>query len=286
MQNIQAVVAVLKKWYVRRGRKLPWRATRDPYSILVSEIMLQQTQVDRVIPKYESWLVAFPDWQSLAHAKKSEVLKYWSGLGYNNRALRLQLLARVIVEEFNGKLPHDEETLCKLPGIGPYTAGAVRAFAFCKPGMFLDVNVERVLKRLFYPPRQKPTIDAIKNTLEKLQKKASPKMLGNALMDLGSMYCTASKPNCEECPLSTLCKSKGERLEEGKLREKKRQSTFLHSNRWWRGQILKKLHEGPKKSLEVFKNIPGEKKKDFDTALEQLREEKIVTGKIFVKIKE
>lgn len=284
MQNVQAVVAVLKKWYFRHGRKLPWRTTRDPYAILVSEIMLQQTQVDRVVSKYEAWLLAFPDWQTLASAPKTEVLKYWSGLGYNSRALRLQLLARVIIEEFYGKLPSNEETLRKLPGIGPYTAGAIRAFAFCKPGMFLDVNVERVIKRVFYSPRQKVVLDEVKSTLIKLQQKTSPRMLGNAMMDIGSLYCTASKPNCDNCPLLKLCKSKGERPEENKERAKKRQTTFLHSNRWWRGQILKQLHDGPKKSAEIFKNIPGDENKDFESALTQLKEEKIVAGKIKIKI--
>ena len=289
MRNVQTVVATLKKWYLRHGRKLPWREakiTRDPYAVLVSEIMLQQTQVDRVVPKYLAWLESFPDWQALASAKKSDVLKYWSGLGYNSRALRLQLLARVIVEEFHGKLPSDEETLRKLPGIGPYTAGAIRAFAFCKPGMFLDVNVERVIKRVFYTRRQAVTIDDVKSTLIKLQQKTSPRMLGNAMMDLGSIYCAASKPNCEECPLIKLCKSKGERPEEENAREKKRQSTFLHSNRWWRGQILKQLHDGPKKKKELFAAIRGGGRESFDGALDQLRKERIVSWGSTIRILE
>jgi A/G-specific adenine glycosylase len=265
-------------WYRKHGRNLPWRKTTSPYKIVVSEIMLQQTQVDRVISKYEKWLRLFPTWKKLATASKVDVLKAWSGLGYNSRAIRLQLLAQVA----GNKFPQTEEELKKLPGIGPYTAGAVMAFAFDKPGNFMDVNVERVLKRYLYTKRQTPK-DLV-GDLYDLQEEHSPRELGNALMDLGSLFCTASRPKCDSCPLFDSCKSKGERPEEEKIRIKKRQSTFLHSNRWWRGQILKLLTNAPHTSQELFKQIPGNEEKTFQEALNQLKKEGLIVGEEKISI--
>jgi len=136
-------------WYRANGRDLPWRQTRDPYKVLVSEVMLQQTQVDRVLPKYHEWLGRYPDFESLAAADESDVVRTWYPLGYNIRPKRLQAIARESVDRFDGSLPDDEETLRSFKGIGAYTAGAVMSFAFGKRAAILDTNVARVLFRTF-----------------------------------------------------------------------------------------------------------------------------------------
>ena len=139
----------LLKWYDTHGRALPWRSTSDPYHILVSEVMLQQTQVDRVLPKYEEWLRKFPSLDALAAAPEDDAVRTWYPLGYNIRPRRLHAIARESVERFDGRLPSDAETLRSFKGIGPYTAGAILSFAFGKRAAILDTNVARVLFRVF-----------------------------------------------------------------------------------------------------------------------------------------
>ena len=276
-------------WYDREKRDLPWRKTTDPYKILVSEIMLQQTQVDRVIPKYHAWLASFPTWQALAEASRTTVLQHWSGLGYNNRAVRLHTLAQVIVAEFHNELPRTEEELVKLPGIGPYTAGAIRVFAHNQPGNCLDVNLERFLKRFFYGKEERPSLQEVRAMLLKTFPERA-RDWGNALMDFGSGICTSQRPKCEECPVFAECRSKGERPEEQQIRKKKRQSTFLHSNRWWRGQILRRLTETQEKKEELLSAIleraTAAQKKQFHAALQQLQEEGLVVGSQKLSINE
>src|SRR5215467_8311290 len=136
-------------WYRRNGRDLPWRKTSDPYHILVSEIMLQQTQVDRVLPKYHKWLVKYPSLDALAAASEQDITDTWYPLGYNIRPKRLQAIARESVERYGGRLPSDEDTLRSFKGIGAYTAGAIRSFAFRERAAILDTNVARVLFRVF-----------------------------------------------------------------------------------------------------------------------------------------
>src|SRR5918912_197479 len=141
--------ARLLAWYRRHGRDLPWRKTDDPYHILVSEVMLQQTQVDRVLPKYEEWLQKYPSLDALAAAPEDDVAATWRPLGYNIRPRRLQTIAREAVAKYGGRLPHDEQTLLSFKGIGAYTAGAIRSFAFGERAAILDTNVARVLFRVF-----------------------------------------------------------------------------------------------------------------------------------------
>ncbi len=268
-------------WYGRNKRDLPWRRTTDPYAILVSEVMLQQTQVDRVIPKYAAWLARFPGFAALAAAPRSEVLRQWSGLGYNSRAVRLHALAKLLVEQHSGQLPSTEEELVRLPGIGLYTAGALMVFAHDRPGHCIDVNIERIFRRTFFS-RTSTGITKSKTKIEKIfidsfpEKRATD--YGNALMDLGSAVCTATKPKCDGCPVYNLCKSRGERPDEKKAREKRKQPAFLHSNRWWRGRILKAVNENGRLSeKDLLKIIVVRPKNDereaFRNALEQLREE-------------
>src|SRR6476661_2501344 len=200
----------LLTWYGRNGRDLPWRKTDDPYHILVSEIMLQQTQVDRVLPKYAEWLDKYPSFDALACAPEQEVSDTWYPLGYNIRPKRLQSIAREAVERFDGQLPSDHETLLSFKGIGAYTAGAIRSFAFRERAAILDTNVARVLFRVFVR-RGDPKAHAMKKHLWAVSEVLVPQKHGfdfnQALMDLGATVCVARKPKCESCPMTSLCSS-------------------------------------------------------------------------------
>src|SRR2546425_144096 len=184
----------LLAWYKRHGRDLPWRKTDDPYHILVSEIMLQQTQVDRVLPKYEEWLVKYPSFEALASAPEQEVSKTWYPLGYNIRPQRLHSIAREAVAKYGGQLPADEETLRSFKGIGAYTAGAIRSFAFRERAAILDTNVARVLFRVFVGQGD-PKSHAMKQHLWKVSATLVPNRhvfdFNQALTDFGAMVCVA-----------------------------------------------------------------------------------------------
>jgi A/G-specific adenine glycosylase len=204
--------ARLLAWYRRNGRDLPWRTTQDPYHILVSEIMLQQTQVDRVLPKYYEWLEKFPSLEALADAPEADVTSAWRPLGYNIRPTRLQSIARQAVSRFGGRLPSDEATLLSFKGIGRYTAGAIRSFAFGERAAILDTNVARVLFRVFVG-RGDAKSHAMKQQLWRISEALVPRRdvfdFNQALMDLGATVCTARKPECRACPLGRICRSAG-----------------------------------------------------------------------------
>ncbi|HCM42838.1 MAG TPA: A/G-specific adenine glycosylase [Candidatus Omnitrophica bacterium] len=200
----------LQAWYRRFKRDLPWRKTNDPYRILVSEIMLQQTQVSTVIPYYIRWLRKFPDFETLAAADEATVLKQWQGLGYYRRAKMLRLNAQAVCRDHGGKLPSDFNALLDLPGIGRYTAGAIASIAFEKRKPVLDGNVIRILTRLFAIKKN----TALRTTVEDLWKKAETllpkKNIGDfnqALMELGATVCFPQKPNCSKCPVSFTCRA-------------------------------------------------------------------------------
>lgn len=198
----------LLKWYREYGRDLPWRRTTDPYKILVSEVMLQQTQVDRVIPKYHEFLEKYPTVTDLAAAEPDEVRETWSPLGYNIRPYRLHSIARETVERYGGQIPRQPDTLLSLKGIGRYTAGAVRSFAFQEDAAILDTNVMRVLHRIFWgqgdPKSRKAQLWALS---EALIPKGKGYDFNQALMDFGAMMCTARKPYCLLCPMRTFCRA-------------------------------------------------------------------------------
>jgi A/G-specific adenine glycosylase len=200
----------LLAWYRTHGRDLPWRKTDDPYHILVSEIMLQQTQVDRVLPKYHEWLAQYPSFAALAAAPVEEVTETWYPLGYNIRPRRLHSIAREAVEKFGGELPSDEATLRSFKGIGDYTVGAIRSFAFRERAAILDTNVARVLLRVFIG-RGSPKEHAMKRRLWALSHALVPRRdvfdFNQALMDLGAMVCVARKPKCLLCPLRRMCRA-------------------------------------------------------------------------------
>ena len=201
----------LLEWYRRNGRDLPWRRTRDPYHILVSEVMLQQTQVDRVLPKYEQWLLKYPTLEALATAHEDDVALTWRPLGYNIRPRRLHAIARESVTRYGGALPSDEATLLSFKGIGAYTAGAIRSFAFGQRAAILDTNVARVLFRVFVA-KGDPKAHATKRHLWAVSEVLVPRKhvfdFNQGLMDLGATVCTARNPKCAACPLGRLCRSR------------------------------------------------------------------------------
>ena len=202
---------LLLAWFGEHRRDLPWRRTRDPYAVLVSEVMLQQTQVERVVPRWTRWLERWPTVESLASASPAEAIREWQGLGYNRRALNLH---RAAVAVARGGWPDD---LAELPGVGPYTAAAVRCFAFGEPVLPVDTNVRRVQERTghaFGPPS------------------------AQALMDLGATICLARVPRCGACPLAGRCPSRGRRYE-----PLRRQSRFEGSFRQRRAHALRLVAE-------------------------------------------
>ena len=199
----------LRAWFTNHGRDLPWRRTRDPYRILVSELMLQQTQVSRVVDYYERFLARFPTLDHVAEAPRRSVLKSWAGLGYYARARSLHALARHVTRD-GGAIPDDPEELRALPGIGAYTAGAVASFAYERRAALVDTNVARVLQRVFLPavdaksPRGQRATWAIAEQL--LPRTGRHTWVHNqALMELGALLCTARVRHCDRCPVARLC---------------------------------------------------------------------------------
>jgi len=198
----------LLEWYRRYGRDLPWRQTTDPYHILVSEVMLQQTQVDRVLPKYAEWLEKYPTLEALADAAEADVSATWRTLGYNIRPKRLHAIARESMARYGGQLPSDEATLLSFKGIGEYTAGAVLSFAFGQRAAILDTNVARVLFRMFVG-RGDLKSHAMKRHLWDVSRAVLPQRhvfdFNQALMDFGATLCTARSPKCLICPMRRNC---------------------------------------------------------------------------------
>ena len=197
-------------WYSRQGRKLPWRGSVNPYEVWVSEIMLQQTRVEAVIPYFKRWMERFPSIADLAAASEQEVLSVWEGLGYYSRARNLHHAAVIVAEEYGGEIPREPRKLRRLPGIGQYSAGAIASMAFGQDIAALDANIRRVLARVF-DVGQPADSAAGKGILWKLAEEHLPKgragEFNQALMDLGATICLSKKPRCLLCPLSGLCRA-------------------------------------------------------------------------------
>jgi A/G-specific adenine glycosylase len=216
---VSGLIAPLLRWYRRQGRSLPWRQTRDPYAIWVSEIMLQQTQVKTVLPYWNRWMRALPDLQSLARASEPQVLKLWEGLGYYSRGRNLRRAAGIIQARFHGQFPSHYPDLLSLPGVGPYTAGAICSIAFDQPMAALDGNVRRVLSRVFgRPAGNRPSAAAqqlwhlaqvlsVQVAARKGRRSGDSGDWNQALMDLGALVCTPRNPQCPRCPIHTFCRA-------------------------------------------------------------------------------
>lgn len=232
MADVARVHSALLEWYARQARDLPWRHTRDPYAILVAEIMLQQTQVDRVIPKWHAWLERFPTLADLASASRAEAIRAWQGLGYNLRAVRLHAIACQVEAEYGGALPRSVEGLLSLKGIGRYTAGAVACFAYEQPVAMVDTNIRRVLSRVFGV--EPAAADA---TAERVLPRAAAYAWNQALMDLGATLCRAQRPLCLVCPLLAECGGPRQRA----ARSAAKAEPFAGSRRFYRGRILNEL---------------------------------------------
>ena len=222
--------ALLQAWFAQSGRHLPWRETRDPYAILVSEVMLQQTQVARVVPRYHVWLERWPTPESLARASVAEAIREWQGLGYNRRAVALHRAAERIAAS---GWPDD---LTELPGVGAYTAAAIRRFAWDEDVLPVDVNVERVLRRT---------------------RASFPAGAAHALMDLGATICLARIPRCDACPLAHVCPSRG-------IREapQRKQGPFDGSFRQRRAETLRAVAVAPRKVADLDGEVVGSLERD------------------------
>lgn len=242
----------LLTWYRTHQRDLPWRRTRDPYRVLVSEVMLQQTQVERVIPKYHEFLDCFPTIEALAAAPTAEVIRIWSGLGYNRRAVNLQRTAQVVVEEYGGVMPREVDELMRLPGIGRYTAGAVACFAYEQDVGFCDTNIRRVLHRLCFGP-EVPEPLATDRELEALADRLVPAGEGydwnQGIMEFGAIHCTSRKPACVVCPLQRHCRAYPgilSALAAAPQRDgRRREEPFIGSSRYYRGRVIEALRALP-----------------------------------------
>jgi A/G-specific adenine glycosylase len=243
----------LLTWYRRHGRAtLPWRSSRSPYRTLVSEFMLAQTQVDRVVPKFEAFMLSFPDLPALANATTADVLRAWRGLGYNSRAARLHRLARLVCERDGGVLPSDSAALRDLPGIGAYTAAAIRAFAFNLDDVPVDTNVRRIVERVCFGSAgiAPSEVDA---QARALLPSGRAHDWGSALMDLGATVCTARAPKCLVCPLRSDCKAAPldgaslERLRAARTKSRAPQAAlpFERTTRYARGRIVERLRDLP-----------------------------------------
>ena len=238
----------LLAWSEQEGwRDLPWRRTRDPWAILVSELMLQQTQVPRVVPRYESFLRRFPTPVACAAAPVGDVVRMWAGLGYNRRAVNLHRAAQVCVEEHNGSLPETLDDLLALPGVGPYTARAVLAFAHERDVAVLDTNAARVVARI---GGARLTLAGAQAAADALVPTGSAWRWNQAILDLGATVCTKRAPRCERCPVFRSCAwfATG-RAEpdpaEGSGGTGGKQSTFAGSDRQGRGRLVDALRLGP-----------------------------------------
>jgi len=250
---------IIGTYYRRNGRQFPWRQTSDPYSILVSELMLQQTQTERVGPKYAAFLETFPTFDCLAEAGLREVLSLWQGLGYNRRARYLHECARQVVERYGGELPRDPALLVELPGIGPGTAGAVAAFAYQVPTVFIETNIRRVYLHFFFPDRDRVHDRELLPIIERTLDTRNPREWYYALMDYG-VYLRSlfSNPNRRSVHYT-------------------RQSRFENSNRQVRGAVIRELLSGDATAAELALRTSQDEKR-VRQVLNELSEEGMIAA--------
>jgi A/G-specific adenine glycosylase len=276
-QSLERIVRKTQLWFEANARDLPWRRTRNPYAIWVSEVMLQQTQVKTVVPYWERWMLLFPNIESLAAAPEEQVLKAWEGLGYYSRARNLQKAARRICSEHGGEFPRLYEEVLGLPGVGRYTAGAICSIAFGEATPILDGNVARVLSRLFtisgpvkYVRTQKK-LWGLSDTLVKASSNCSA--LNQGLMELGATVCLPRAPACGSCPLKTDCKARCEQrvdrfpLPSKAIEMRKRQFLAFIIRRNGHLLVRKRSVDAINAGLWEFPNVEVKNQKDIESIL-------------------
>jgi A/G-specific adenine glycosylase len=255
--DVPAFRRAVLDWFDARGRVFPFRGTTDPYLVLVSEVLLQQTQISRGGPAWVRFTTEFPTVQALAAASPADVLRAWQGLGYNRRAINLRLAARVVVEELGGVFPGDVAGLERLPGVGPYTARAVASIAFRIPTGAVDTNVRRVLGRVLAGGPEGLTARELQSAADNVVDPDQPDDWTHALMDIGSTLCKPVRPLCSECPVAAFCRyAAGDRPSPaGAVRPRQARAAagdFEASTRWLRGRILDRLRDAPGDAWTVF----------------------------------
>ena len=257
-------------WFKKNKRDLPWRKS-DAWGVLVSEFMLQQTPVNRVLPAYEAWMKRWPTAASLAKATPAEVITAWGRLGYPRRALRLHECAKEITNNFKGKIPESQAELRELPGIGEYTAAAITAFAFEKRSLVLDINIRRLFARLFdgvETPTQSAT-KVEKSRYEELIPKKDPHLWAAATMELGAVICTSQSPKCGICPVASVCTWRS--LDYPKSDIVKRRQSWHGTDRQCRGTIVQALRENEvltKSQITQLWDVPSQLEKALLTLLD------------------
>ncbi len=287
--------AALKKivvWYETHQRSsLPWRKTRNPYHILVSEVMLQQTQVERVIAKYQEFIRLFPTVHSLAKATPADVIRAWAGLGYNRRALYLQRTAESVVRVYGGVFPQNIETLKTLPGIGDYTARAILSFAFEEPVPMMDTNHRRFYQRVFFGIHKKDDRTLLRKAVRVIEKLGSSRIArgdavyhwNQALMDFGSAVCRTTRPECRECPIKKYCKAYPKILiskKSGVRFEKQKTTPFRETDRYVRGRIIDTLRTHDAVLIpRLAKDFPHVSPERFATILQKLITDGLIVQK-------
>jgi A/G-specific adenine glycosylase len=257
-------------WFNKNQRDLPWRKT-DPWGVMVSEFMLQQTPVNRVLPIYETWMKRWPTAAALAQATPAEVIKAWGRLGYPRRALRLHECAKEITTRYHGEIPKTEAELRKLPGIGEYTAAAIIAFAFAQRSLVLDINIRRLFARLFdgvETPKQSVSRDE-KSKYEELIPQRNPHLWAAATMELGAVICTSQSPKCGICPVANSCTWRS--LDYPKSDLVKRRQSWHGTDRQCRGTIVQALRENEiltKNQIAQLWDVPSQLEKALITLLD------------------
>ena len=260
----------ITSWFKKNKRDLPWRKS-DAWGVLVSEFMLQQTPVNRVLPVYKAWMKRWPTAASLAKATPAEVITAWGRLGYPRRALRLHECAKEITHNFKGKIPESQAELRELPGIGEYTAAAITAFAFEKRSLVLDINIRRLFARLFdgvETPTQSAT-KVEKSRYEELIPKKDPHLWAAATMELGAVICTSQSPKCGICPVASVCTWRS--LDYPKSDIVKRRQSWHGTDRQCRGTIVQALRENEvltKRQITQLWDVPSQLEKALLTLLD------------------
>ncbi len=280
--------AVLQ-WYHQHRRELWWRQQPTPYVVLVSEMMLQQTQVSKVAPKLKQFLQQFPSFEALAAAPLEAVLRAWQGLGYNRRAVYLWRIARIVQEQYGGKLPGDRSLLLQLPGVGEYTAAALRVFAFGLPDVILDTNIKRIISRLFFTLRYRNEVmpvSMLRGKAAKIQPERDLRQWYYALMDLGSLVCRSTVAHCDQCPLQPWCVNAGRVNDLPVYRQRRQEPTFQGlPRRIWRGRIVELLRQHSGLSIEqILRHLQlcseDGARSWVEAVLQQLEREQLVAVRI------